>query len=169
MAGVTLLEVMLMVALATPLCGLLTARWEQLVRRSRTSEATSNVASLFRGAVAYYEPDHHWGGKPKQFPASVGPTPRLEAVTAARGKRIVEPAGGWDDPSWQALSFAMGEPHHYAYQFISSGIATQSEFTARALGDLDGDGIFSTFERQSSADANNTARPRPFTVTDPLQ
>ena len=40
----------------------------------------------------------------------------------------------------------MDDPHYYRYEFISSGVSTSAEFTARAQGDLDCDGIESTYE-----------------------
>ncbi len=63
------------------------------------------------------------------------------------GARIVDTAGAWDTPTWQALAFAIDDPHWYSYQYDSSGVGSNAMFTARAVGDLDGDGVLSTFER----------------------
>lgn len=53
----------------------------------------------------------------------------------------------WESPTWQALAFAPEGPHYYAYQYDSAGVRIGSTFTASAFGDLDGDGVFSTFVR----------------------
>ncbi len=40
----------------------------------------------------------------------------------------------------------MDDPHYYSYNYIMGGAVTIGPYTARANGDLDGDGEFSTFE-----------------------
>ncbi|MBX3219990.1 MAG: hypothetical protein KF795_05680 [Labilithrix sp.] len=60
------------------------------------------------------------------------------------------PAEAWELPSWTALDFrpvADGAPQAYAYAFDS----LPDSFVARAHGDLDGDGIVSTFEMRGTA------------------
>ncbi len=57
-----------------------------------------------------------------------------------------------------SASRPIGDPQRYAYEFVSSGTGTAAAFTARAHGDLDGDGVFSTFERAASVDASNSVK-----------
>ena len=45
--------------------------------------------------------------------------------------------------SWNALGFVIDRPHYY--QYATEG--TASGVTARAVGDIDGDTVLSTFER----------------------
>jgi hypothetical protein len=59
--------------------------------------------------------------------------------------------GAWEGPTWQALAFNLSDPHYYSYEYVSSGTGTTAVFTARALGDLDGDRTYSTFERSGGA------------------
>ena len=40
----------------------------------------------------------------------------------------------------------MDEPHYYMYTYEASGLDNNAVFTARAVGDLDCDGVYSTFE-----------------------
>jgi hypothetical protein len=56
---------------------------------------------------------------------------------------VVDPRGTWAHPTWHELSFEIASPHRYSYEFVTDG----ARFIARALGDLDGDGVLSTFER----------------------
>jgi hypothetical protein len=51
------------------------------------------------------------------------------------------------NPTWSELDFGLRDPHWYSYQFDSSGIAASAQFTASAFGDLDCDGVHSTFVR----------------------
>jgi hypothetical protein len=58
----------------------------------------------------------------------------------------------WEAPPWKALDFrpvAEGVPHAYAFAFDSAG----GSFVGRARGDLDGDGVLSTFEVRGHARA----------------
>jgi hypothetical protein len=78
----------------------------------------------------------------KAYPESVGLTP--SEVPA--GQSVEDPEGTWDHPTWQTLDFRMTRPHFYAFAFESKPGDDVARFTARALGDLDGDGLFSTFK-----------------------
>lgn len=49
---------------------------------------------------------------------------------------------GWDHPSWRAIGFEAPESI-YLYELLSDG----RSFTARVVGDLDCDGVLSTFDR----------------------
>jgi hypothetical protein len=79
------------------------------------------------------------------FPASAPLTP----TEVPRGRCAVDPPEIWDRPTWTALGFrpsAPEEAHCFAFSFDSALSPTRSSFRAQAHGDLDGDGITSTFE-----------------------
>ena len=65
-----------------------------------------------------------------------------------------DPAGTWDTPEWRRVSFGFGpgESHRYSYQLDAIGSGNAAQFTARAIGDLDGDGTPSTFEVAGALD-----------------
>lgn len=103
---------------------------------SRLVEPTDGLARIGAGAVAYAEENG-------RFPDSVGLTP----AAPPRGTKEADPPGTWDAPTWQALGFrpaADGAPHAFAFSFDAPKPA--EGFVARAHGDLDGDGLTSTFE-----------------------
>ncbi len=75
------------------------------------------------------------------YPESVGLTP---AVVPA-GERVTDPAGTWEHPTWRLLDFRQDRPHFYAFEFERRTTEGGAEFTARARGDLDGDGELSLF------------------------
>lgn len=82
---------------------------------------------------------------PHAFPASVGPTPPLGTCCAMGGK-CIPTAETWQHPTWQALDFAMRDPHYYSYEFkTETGDDGVASYTALAYGDLDCDGVYSTF------------------------
>lgn len=158
--GFTLVELLIVVSIIGILSALAIPVFRRFVVRSKSSEAMQNLGFMYRGAVAYYEAEHlsrAGTAMPKQFPASVGPNPTLEELTAQDGQKIAT-GSSWDNASWQALSFAIGEPHYYAYELASSGLGNEAEFTARAHGDLDADTLYSTFERQASVDDSSAVR-----------
>ncbi len=61
--------------------------------------------------------------------------------------------GDWAHPTWKALTFEMRDPHYYQYEYVSDGTGAESRFTVRALGDLNCDGVMSTFERIGTIDS----------------
>jgi len=83
------------------------------------------------------------------FPASVALTP----AEVPRGVRVSDPDGTWEHPSWRALTFGFDYPHAFSFAFESSQGAASARFRATAHGDLDGDGVQSTFEVEGERDA----------------
>ena len=83
-------------------------------------------------------------GRPTQiaYPPSVGLTPSRIAA----GVTQLDAEGTWDHPTWRLLGFRFTTPHAFAFAFQSQCDAAQGSFLATAHGDLDGDGLLSTFE-----------------------
>ena len=79
------------------------------------------------------------------FPPSAPTTP----ATPPRGHCEPDPPGAWDHPTWRTFDFRPvppGTPHCFTFSFDSSLSPSLSTFRAQSHGDLDGDGIQSTFE-----------------------
>lgn len=76
------------------------------------------------------------------YPPSVSRTP--EQVPAGVAQR--DPEGTWSHPTWKLLGFRKQDPHFYSFEFESACNEAGAHFTARAAGDLDGDGELSRFE-----------------------
>jgi hypothetical protein len=98
----------------------------------------------------------HAVGRPvaMAYPASVGLTP----ARVPAGQRVTDPPGTWDHPTWRRLDFRVPGPHGFAYEFASQLQAGVSSFSVRAHGDLDGDGVQSTFE--INGDSRESEEPR---------
>lgn len=128
------------------------------MRRSQTIEASINVQKLFHSSVAYYNTEHATReGEilPLQFPGSAPETPGNPSEVFCKDGRPVKftpTEETWSHPTWRALNFAVDDPFRYSYTFIAEGTGAGARFTARARGDLDCDGVLSTFERVGTID-----------------
>lgn len=126
------------------------ARW---VRHSRTAEAVSSVQALAERAAASYESsdrDQPAGTKPDQAKAMrhFPPTSRSSVppdMESIRGRRYQSTFADWSTAPWVELRFTMPQPQYYAYSFESQGRGREATAAATAHGDLNGDGILSTF------------------------
>ena len=127
-------------------------------RRVKTTEATDELDRIYKGAATYFVTPHHDAEGNLlacQFPASQGitPSPTCCGVASSRGPdtdgdgRCDFNPDAWATPTWDALKFHMPDPHYFIYSFASSGTGEGATFTASAYGDLDCDGIMSTFQR----------------------
>jgi hypothetical protein len=124
-------------------------------RREKT-EAVNYVEKMYDGARSYREDPAAPGSStsvPRLFPVGhVGPTPPLGACCLGADHRCAPDAALWTDPIWQALEFRVAEPSQYSYEYRSDG----KQFSADAYGDLDCDGVYSTFEMVGSVSSDGT-------------
>lgn len=116
------------------------------IARSKTTEAVMGLKKIHDGARSYYEEG------PKKFPPSAPMTPAAGSCCGQPGDRCAPNPQAWAGEGWSALKFSMDEPHRYSYEFISVGEGATATFTARAVGDLDCDGVYSTYEAYGSID-----------------
>ncbi len=126
---------------------------------ARSAEAVINVGRLFNTFVARAQTSPRW------CPGTVlGPTPAFSVRCAAgpggKCNPSLQPAGAgqysleeWD--AWRG--FGLEQPHHYHYTFVSEPVTGGCKFTAAAHGDLDDDGVFSTFERSGASSLDGVA------------
>lgn len=141
-----MLETGIGVALAGTLLAIAIPVFSRELHASRFVEPASGVARMGSGAVVWAQ----GRGAADAFP----PPAPLTPATVPRGIRVVDAAELWNTPSWRALSFTPGpegHAHAFAFAFDRTVGANESAFVARAHGDLDGDGVTSTFEVRGAA------------------
>jgi hypothetical protein len=120
------------------------------LRASRLSEPVEALNQIALHATLYAI------GRPVRvaYPASVNLTP----AKVPAGQRVVDPPGTWEHPTWRRLDFRILGPHGFSYEFESQLAPNLASFSVRAHGDLDGDGVTSTFE--ITGDSRASEEPR---------
>jgi len=156
--GFTLIELMIVVAIIGILAAIAIPAFIGYVRRSKTSEATGNLNQLFKGASAYYNNERTAQGIAAASAGhcqttAAGPFPG--AITANKQTFDFQ-----TQPSFADINFSISDYIYYQYQ-IQGGAGTCDTaansviYTLAAHGDLDGDGVQSTFELATGSDVNN--------------
>jgi type IV pilus assembly protein PilA len=150
----TEVEVGVALALAGSVLAVAVPTFAKNVHSSRFVEPVSGLERMSAAAVEYAR------SRPvvQAFPPSAALTPSVPP----RGRCEVDPPGLWESPTWRALDFrpsALDEPHCFAFGFESSLSPAKSTFRAHAHGDLDGDGITSTFEMTGHVESGDPRGP----------
>ena len=143
--GFTLIELMIVVAIIGILASVAIPAFLKYIRRSKTSEALTNIRKVYDGQMAYFDIDHMDRMGNRHSSQFVSASPQPINVPSATSE-----LGNWGGPGWVALQFASDSPVRYRYQSVASGFQTNASFTARAEGDLDGDLSTSLYERVGS-------------------
>lgn len=137
------------------------------VRHAKTVEAASSVASLAGAAAEYYnasDATQPAGAAPaavhamRHFP----PSSRVsvpEDPLSVRGKRYQSNLADWAASPWRELRFSIVQPQCYQYSFEAEGAGAAATATVTAQGDLDGDGLRSTYSLTVAPDSALTAVP----------
>jgi type IV pilus assembly protein PilA len=138
--GFTLVELMIVVVILGILAAVAIPAFTRYVKRSKTSEATGNITKIYQGQLTYYQAALERG-----FATYINATAMpVAAPTAAKYTANVSQWAA--DANWTSIGFSLDSAHYY--QYVSPG--GTNVFTARAVGDLDGDAILSTFERSGA-------------------
>jgi hypothetical protein len=123
---------------------------------SRLTEPLSGLEAISRRAAELAENAPQLQAFPDSAPLTPARVPRAELVT--------DPPGTWVHPTWRLLAFSFDAPHAYSFEFESKNANDVSTYKAAAHGDLDGDGVLSTFEITGSIRPGGPAKTLPLEV-----
>lgn len=159
-AAFTLIELMIVVAIIGVLSSLAVPAFRTVLLRSRTAEVASNLNAMFKSAASYYSAERGQKGQTASVDlhctvSAAGPIP---ADPGAQKQRLPN-----TDPSFRALGFTIADYVYYGYGLnpdtglgACGGTANDSTvYTLFAIGDLDDDGVESTFELAVGSDSEN--------------
>jgi len=161
--GFTVIEVMMVVVILGVIAALATVGMSGYMRHAKTAEATRALGNIEIGARTQFAK-----------PTTIGeisvhkfcPSGDLTPSEVPKGQRVKVDSALWMTPTWKCLLFSINDPQFYAYKFTSndeSGGA--AEYTAIAIGDLDGDGTLSNFELKAKGSINGEATRESFKIT----
>ncbi len=127
---------------------------------SKLSEPIEGLDRIVTNAVAYA----HARPQNISFPPSAPLTP----PEVPRGAPAEDPPHVWEHLTWKSLDFGFDAPHSFAFRFDSALDPNTNvmRFVARAHGDLDGDGVLSTFEVRGERAPGEDARVLPGMFVD---
>jgi hypothetical protein len=123
---------------------------------SRMAEPLDGVARLAARANMLADGSPQQSAYPDNAPLTPGVVPRATLAS--------DPPGTWNHPSWRLLDFGFQVPHAYAFEFESKNGPEVSTFSATAHGDLDGDGVLSTFRVSGEVKPGQNPRVLPLEV-----
>ena len=166
--GFTLIELMIVVAIIGILAAIAIPAFINYVKRSKTSEAASNLKTMFQGAATYYEQENWTGGVPP-VGAVVAASSHCTIPSAAMDnapedkKRIIDWDAETDVVSFQAMNFAPADGLYFQYSLIAdpavsacgTGSGLTTLYTFQANGDLDNDTTLSTFRLEAGTNNDN--------------
>jgi len=142
---------MIVVALIGILAAIAVPFFSDYMRRSRTTEADVTLKDLWMRARTYRAKEVTPLGNlvplPPQFPdSSAGPAPVASCCQPGGRTKCAPDLANWADDTWQVMNFSIEKAHYYRYELTSDNSVPESQsFTIHAYGDLDCDGIESTF------------------------
>jgi hypothetical protein len=142
-----------------PLIGIMSAvaipAFMDYMKRSKKTEAALQLNKLGKNAKRVYM-------ETSMFPTGSTPvTPAAPCCGQPNNHCAAVPQRYASDPVWAALDFEIDEPT--LFQYVYRGSADGQSFVAQAIGDLDCDGTFITYELNGRALNGNPT----YTLTEP--
>ena len=141
------------------------------IGNAKTAEARNAVGMISKDAVSAYERELLVGGRPlHQLCASASaPVP----LVVPRANKYQSASSDWQmdrvaNAGFYCLKFEISQPQYYQYDYkrTGSGLLTGDSFEAIAHGDLNGDGVTSTFSVRGQIGAGDVVTVAPTILED---
>jgi len=158
--GFTLVELMIVVAIVGVLAVLAVYGVRKYIANAKTAEAKNSLGQLGKDAVTAFEGERMSAAVLAEGAQTdvirqmcqTGTQQRVPGtVTNIDGKKYQSSKADWsnggdvkDNKGFPCLKFEMTAPQYYQYSYTSNGTST-GDFTSTAVGNLNGDTVYSTF------------------------
>ncbi|HNS98277.1 MAG TPA: type II secretion system protein [Polyangiaceae bacterium] len=121
------------------------------MKAAKTSEAKATVGMIAKSASAAFERElvaNDGNAYHAMCPSASNPVP--QDIARVRGVKYQSNLTEWDvdramNRGFACLGFSMANPQYYQYDYQASGSPALDRFQAIARGDLNGDGVTSSF------------------------
>ena len=173
--GFTLIELMIVVAIIGILAAVAIPGFMTYIKNSKTSEAKTNLDSIRKGALTYFEAEHYspdgLSATTKQYPSAttavlVGTAASATTVGVKQNPSNTTIAGQLGNQAWKDLNFMLTSPFYYTYAYQGTGYKaaegsnpaqySQSFFQATACASLN-ESMDSLFYLDGYSDGKTTA------------
>jgi hypothetical protein len=156
MRALSPVEAALVFALGGSVLAVFVPAFVKNVHASRLTEPLDGLSRIAQRAAELADSAPQARAYPDEAPLTPAQVPR--------GVLATDPPGTWQHPTWRLLDFSFESPHAYSFELTSKNAADVSTFVATAHGDLDGDGVLSTFSLSGSVKPGSAPETSPLEV-----